>query len=82
MEKHGATVTEQNIMAICAQFCVNEDWLRTGSGKMFIENEKKQKEFFDVFDELSPSLQDYLIKTAKDLLNAQSEMQQNCNDEE
>ena len=54
---------------------VNESWLRTGAGKMFIENEKKQKEFFDIFDELSPILQDYLIKTAKDLLDAQSKMQ-------
>lgn len=75
MEKQGATVTEQNIMAICAQFCVSEDWLRTGSGKMFLENEKKQREFFEIFDELSPSLQDYLIKTARDLLDAQSKMQ-------
>ena len=79
MEKSGATVTEQNIMAICAQFSVNEDWLRTGSGKMFIENEKKQKQFFDIFDELSPYLQDYLIKTAKDLLESQTKMQNDRN---
>lgn len=39
------------------------------------EREKKQREFFDVFDELSPALQDYLIKTAKDLLEIQSKMQ-------
>lgn len=75
MGKSGATVTEQNIKAVCSQFNVNESWLRTGAGKMFIENEKKQKEFFDIFDELSPILQDYLIKTAKDLLDAQSKMQ-------
>lgn len=74
MEKSGATVTEQNIKAICSQFSVNEDWLRTGCGKMFIENEKKQKEFFDIFDQLSPVLQDYLIKTAKDLLETQAKM--------
>lgn len=75
MEKEGSTVTEQNIKTICSQFSVNENWLRTGDGKMFIENEKKQREFFDVFDELSPALQDYLIKTAKDLLETQSKMQ-------
>lgn len=74
MEKDGSTVTEQNIKAICSQFSVNENWLRTGSGKMFLENEKKQKEFFDIFDELSPVLQDYIIKTAKDLLDTQSKM--------
>ena len=48
MEKSGATVTEQNIKAVCSQFNVNESWLRTGAGKMFIENEKKQKEFFGI----------------------------------
>lgn len=77
MEKNGSTVTEQNIKTICSQFSVNENWLRTGSGKMFLENEKKQKEFFDVFDELSPVLQDYLIKTAKDLLDTQAKLQFN-----
>lgn len=72
MEKSGATVTEQNIRAICSQFSVNESWLRTGIGKMFLENEKKQREFFDIFDQLSPALQDYLIRTAKDLLDTQT----------
>lgn len=75
MEKDGSTVTEQNIKTICSQFSVNENWLRTGDGKMFLENEKKQREFFDVFDGLSPALQDYLIKTAKDLLETQLKMQ-------
>ncbi len=74
MEKDGSTITEQNIKIICAQFNVNENWLRTGFEKMFIENEKKQKEFFYIFDKLSPVLQDYLIKTAKDLLEAQSKL--------
>lgn len=81
MEKDGVTVTEQNIKSICSQFSINEQWLRTGSGKMFLENTKKQKEFFDIFDNLSPVLQDYLIKTAKDLLETQSKMQHNTNDE-
>lgn len=75
MEKDNSTVTEQNIKTICSQFSANENWLRTGEGKMFLENEKKQKEFFDIFDELSPVLQDYLIKTAKTLLETQSEIQ-------
>lgn len=40
MEKDGSTVTEQNIKTICSQFSVNENWLRTGSGKMLLESEK------------------------------------------
>ena len=75
MEKAGATVTEQNVKAVCAQFCVNEQWLRTGTGKMFLEVSRKQKEFFEIFEELSPALQDYLIKTARDLLETQSRLE-------
>lgn len=43
-----------------------------------IKNQKfseKEKEFFTIFDELSPALQEYLIKTAKDLLETQSKLQ-------
>lgn len=74
MEKAGSTVTEHNIKTICSQFNINENWLRTGSGTMFLENEKKQKEFFSIFNHLSPYLQDYLLKTARDLLDAQNKM--------
>lgn len=35
----------------------------------------KQKEFFDIFNGLSPALQDHLIKMAKDLLETQSKIQ-------
>lgn len=80
MEKKGSTVTEQNIKTICSQFSVNEYWLRTGSGKMFLDNEKKLKEFFDIFDHLSPVLQDYLMKTAKDLLDTQEKLQLNTDE--
>ena len=74
MEKANSTITEQNIKAICLQFNCNEDWLRTGVGDMFVKEQKKQKEFFDIFNELSPVLQDYLIKTAQNLLETQSKM--------
>lgn len=77
MEKSGSTVTEQNIKTICSQFNVNENWLRNDSGKMFLEEQKKQKEFFEIFNELSPLLQDYLLKTAEDLLEMQSKLNTN-----
>lgn len=32
-------VTEKTIKLICLQFNVNEKWLRTGEGEMFIEND-------------------------------------------
>ena len=82
MEKNGFTITEKNIKTICLEFHVNEMWLRNGTGTMFLESKKKQQEFFDIFNELSPLLQDYLIKTAKDLLDTQSQMQSEPDDKE
>lgn len=75
IEKDGSTVTEKNVQSICRAFDANEVWLRTGNGEMFLEYNKKQKEFLDVFQGLSPALQDYLIKTARDLLETQSKIQ-------
>lgn len=74
MEKNGSTITEQNIKVICSQFCVNEVWLRTGEGEMFLEVERTQKEFFDIFDSLSPALQNHLLRIAHDLVDLQSEL--------
>ena len=75
MEREGATVTEQNIKAICSCYSVNEVWLRTGEGEMLMESDRRQREFFEVFAELTPALQDYLIQTARELLKAQSKLE-------
>lgn len=37
IESNQRNVTNQNIISICREFGVNEDWLRTGSGSMFEE---------------------------------------------
>lgn len=75
MEKEGSTVTEQNIKNICHVFSVNEEWLRTGYGNIFLEETKKSKEFFEIFDKLSPILQEYLIKSSQELLEAQYKLE-------
>ena len=41
---------------------------------MLLEDEQRQKEFFDIFSGLSPVLQEYLIKTAKELLSTQEKL--------
>ena len=37
MERDGSTGTDQTIKAICLLYNVNEEWLRTGSGEMYIQ---------------------------------------------
>lgn len=37
IEKSNRNVTEQMRKAICREFNVNEEWLRTGNGEMFVQ---------------------------------------------
>ena len=74
IETGNAPITERTIIAICSKFNVNEEWLRTGKGEMFIIEDKKFNEFFEIYKHLSPPLQEFLIQTAKDLLSAQSKL--------
>ena len=37
LERGERAITEQMLISICREFNVNDKWLRTGEGKMFIE---------------------------------------------
>ena len=69
-----APITERTIIAICSKFNVNENWLRNGIGNMFIENDVKFNQFFNIYKKLSKPLQDFLFDTAKNLLNTQNKL--------
>lgn len=74
IENGKAPITERTIISICSKFNVNENWLRNGQGEMFIVEDKKFNEFFEIYKHLSPPLQNFLIQTANNLLNAQSKL--------
>lgn len=72
--EHGkAPISERTINGICYRFNVNEEYLRTGEGEMFVDN-NKFNEFIKFFNSLNPPLQDFLIRTAKDLLETQEKL--------
>ena len=68
------SISERTIISICSKFNVNEEWLKYGNGNMFLEYDKKHDEFFSVFQNLKEPLQDFLIRTAHDLLNTQNKL--------
>lgn len=37
MERNGRNVTEQTLKHFCLRYGINEEWLRTGGGKIFVE---------------------------------------------
>ena len=43
IEKGTNALTEQTMKSICREFNVNEHWLRTGKGEMFIELSKSEE---------------------------------------
>lgn len=67
-------IQERTIIAICSKFNINEEWLRFGNGQMFNTIDKKYNEFFEIYNNLNPVLQDFLISSAKNLLDAQSKL--------
>ena len=74
IENGTAPITERTIIAICSKFHVSEEWLRKGHGDMFIIEDKKYNEFFEIYNNFKPPLQEFLICTAKDLLNTQRKL--------
>ena len=78
MEKPNGRIKEQNIIAICTQFHVNEAWLRTGEGEMFSLEEpledRKKKRLVSLFQKLTPPFQDRLLSDAAGLLKLQTQL--------
>ena len=74
IEKGNAPITERTILIICSQYNVNEKWLRFGEGEMFNISNKKYDDFFSIFNNLNEPLQDFLIQTAKNLIDSQNKL--------
>lgn len=64
---------------LCETYNVNEVWLNTGIGDMFLEiiPYKKIDEAMNIFKELSPNLQDYALEQIKGLLKIQEDIKNN-----
>lgn len=71
IENQRCEVTESNKILICTIFNVNRVWLETGEGDMFIEHNPLHDEFILLFDKLDINFQEFLLDTAKRLLDLQ-----------
>lgn len=74
IERGKAPVTERTIIAICSKFNVNEEWLKTGKGEMFNIEDEKFDQFFNIYNNLSDPLQEFLLNQAKELLKLQNKL--------
>lgn len=73
--EHGrCKINERLFIAICSKFNVSEKWLRFGQDEMFIVKNLKYEEFFNIYNNLNPILQEFLLKTANNLLDTQNKL--------
>jgi len=68
-----SVIIEKNIKLICSTFNVNEHWLRTGKGEMFCAS-PHEREFQEIFSNLTPDTQRFLLRIARELLDIQRKL--------
>lgn len=73
IESGKRTLTDKNIKIICSIFNVNESWIRNGEGDKFSFS-PYEKEFVEIFENLIPDTQQYLLLMAKELLKTQEKL--------
>ena len=74
IETNKRRVNDRLVKLICSSFKVNEQWLRSGEGTMFAENDNEQCiKLTGLFKELEPKFQNYIFKEINLLLNMQGE---------
>ena len=71
IEKDKVALTEKNIKLICITFAIDEHWLRTGTGEMFGPASPYEKELLEIFSQLTPDTQEFILEMARKLLEKQ-----------
>jgi len=65
-------LTEKNIKLICSTHKVDENWLKTGIGTMFFENDiaetSDEKEILSIFRRLTAEMQEFLLDMGRKLV--------------
>jgi transcriptional regulator with XRE-family HTH domain len=66
-------VNDRIIYIVSQRFNVNEDWIRTGNGKMFNEShiDVRKEKLINIYNQLDPSLRDCLVEQSGILLKLQ-----------
>jgi transcriptional regulator with XRE-family HTH domain len=67
-------VNDRILHLISMTFGVSEMWLKSGEGDMFYKTpDEKIQRMINLFNELTPKFQDYVIKQVEQLLNVTEE---------
>jgi transcriptional regulator with XRE-family HTH domain len=75
MEQGKTKIHDRIIELVCSKYHVSKAYLKDGKGEMFTDNgppDVKLEQLNQIFNELNPLFQDYLIVQAKELFNIQT----------
>lgn len=73
IENGNRPLADKYIKVICSTFNISEHWIITGQGEMFTSS-PYEKEFTEIFNNLTPETQEYLLTMARELLNTQKKL--------
>jgi transcriptional regulator with XRE-family HTH domain len=78
IENGKMAINDRVIELICYKYGVNREYLKEGTGEMFSEipADVKIDQLYQIFTELNPLFQDYLITQAKELMKVQDKQEQ------
>jgi transcriptional regulator with XRE-family HTH domain len=75
METGKREIRDAYIKLIAVEYGVNENWLRYGTGEMFVDKtDIGLQELLNAYDNLTPMLKSFLLKQARDLRDLQMDM--------
>ena len=68
-------VNDRIIFIVSKQFNVNEEWIRTGNGGMFMDSlpDIRKERLLDIYNQLEGSLRDCLVEQSGILLKLQNQ---------
>ena len=69
-------LTQQNINLIGLTFNVSKKWFELGEGEMFVSDNPKAKEFLELYEQLTPEMQDVIFEHVKTLAEAEKRQRQ------
>lgn len=74
MECSRSNITQSTKLLLYNIFNVNPNWFENNIGEMFLEVNHYYKDFIDIFNQLDLPLQEFLLDTAKRLLDLQDKI--------
>jgi transcriptional regulator with XRE-family HTH domain len=74
IETEKRIVNNRTIKLICDSFKVNDGWLRSGNGKVFVEDkDARYTKLIALYDTLKPKYQEYILTAINSFLKMQED---------